>query len=249
MTWDSFEGERHLMTAGAELFRHGFVQMLDYIHRDLSENHADKGPQSDTEVALFDALTNQQRAEIVRDLAIHFLMETPTSLKLTATHEAALYSVLLKVRDEIAMELDMSRLYDDWDFNGLAPNHWRILVAAAYEERLDDDSWENCVDADAKGDEDADPLGFLDPESCDFEIFEEAIEVLADQILSDRDFEMADIFMDAPPEDSQALRSVMGIGGDFYTDTPNDPSRQAALEICYQTTRLLSRQSNEEAEF
>ena len=247
MTWDSFEGERFLTGAGARLFREAFVQMLGYIRSDLMTNEAEHGPQSKSGVAMFDALTNQQRAEIVSDMAIHFLTETPTSLKLTATHEATLYSLLLKIRDEVTMELDVLRLDEgeDDEFDPYA-NHWRTLVADAYAERLDLESWENGDDTDGSAD---DEFGILDPDGCDVEIFEEAIESLADKILSDRDFEMEDIFMDASPEESETLRSLMGIGGRFFMETPNDPSTQAAMDLCLRTARMLTRPVFEDPEF
>jgi hypothetical protein len=45
---------------------------------------------------------------------------------------------------------------------------------------------------------------------------------LADRILWDRDFEMAASFLDAPPEKSAAMKQMLGISTEYFSDVPND---------------------------
>jgi len=111
---------------------------------------------------------------------------------------AAVYSSL---RDAIVIEIDMQA--DDNDVS------WRRLVLRAYQETNPGDP--------------GDDWDLPDPSSTDVGEWELLVDVMADRILWDRDWELEDLMVDSHPAKAAALKMQLGIDDDYFTDIPPDP--------------------------
>ncbi len=76
--------------------------------------------------------------------------------------------------------------------------------------------------------------------STDLECWSLCVEQLADAILWDRDFEMAEDFLDADPRVSRRRRQLLGIRDDYFTRVAPDP-RPSELPELIDATRALVR--------
>lgn len=80
------------------------------------------------------------------------------------------------------------------------------------------------------------------PDCRDLEVWYDVIDALTDRVLSDRDFDLADRFLDAPPGLANELRETLGIARDYFvTPAPDalDPPSHLAARL-----RLLAKPTN-----
>jgi hypothetical protein len=75
------------------------------------------------------------------------------------------------------------------------------------------------------------------PESscADKSRWSDLIDLLAQAILWDRDFELADSFLDADPGESSQRRRLLGIEDDYFTRVAPDPRPEELEGIVYRT--------------
>ena len=212
MTWRTSEGERWLFGHEAILVRESLASMVDQISDNIG--YGDEEPLWNFEVELFDEVTPTQQLVLATAVAEHLLTATNETLELTAINEATVYVVFRNVAVQIAIEVDVEsdREPDDgfWKF------FWRRLTLAAYHECFADE----------------DPWTVPESEqSTNMEEWDSIVESLADQILWDRDFEMAGNFLDTEPAKAVVMKQVMGIEADYYSTVAPDlgPSEVEAM--------------------
>jgi hypothetical protein len=67
------------------------------------------------------------------------------------------------------------------------------------------------------------------------------IEILADEILWDADYEMMEDFDDIDPDKSSHLKNLLRISDPYCFSIPDDPSRSEALDLLKAITKLCKR--------
>lgn len=229
MTWQTSEGDRYLIGEEADLLRDALAVMLDRIHQSLTDGPFVLG------VDLFDTMQPTQQLAATSMIVKHLLLPTPTTPPLTAVHEATVYAAYRLVLQEIEDEVEFDGPSEfDADMDAGPERQWRLATWRAYRAGVRDD-----MDADWRGTaEDGSVPGDL--ASIPLDQWEEFIEDLADQVLWDRDFLIADVFLDANPDDTATMKNVMGIDIDHFATPSGDLAIREAEQV-YQSARDLIR--------
>jgi len=79
----------------------------------------------------------------------------------------------------------------------------------------------------------------LPVDSDDYSAWSVIIEVLEDEILEDRDFSMADDFLDMPPDQVAVLKKTMNIDPGYFTAIVEDPDPERLRELGRELRELL----------
>lgn len=213
MTWETSQGDRYLTGCEAIVVRRTLTMMVDRLTTNVSMK---KDERWDFGVQLFDELTTSQQLLVLQLVVKHLLTVTNETLELNAVNEAAVYSIFTTMGDQIDNEVDDERLgfVDEEDMF-----YWRSLTLAAFRECFADDEEHEVCDED---DPEAEWMTPISEKSRNIEQWRSLIEDLADQILWDRDFEMAGMFMDSDPAMAAALKQAIGVENDYYSDAAPD---------------------------
>ena len=235
--WSTNRGDRILAGAEAELVSAAIDVMIDGLLMSFDDAwEEDPSWDCDSGVAVFDSLTATQRLALLHDVALHLLTQTDEPMPRTAASDAAVAAIFTEIRDQVAIEIDLSE-HDSGGFPP-APGQWRDLVLQAYlSAQPVSFSDEGCT---SHLDELLGDTELPDHRCRDIDQWEELIDALADGILRDRDFEMADSFLDVDPTVSQQRRRLMGISEQYFTHVARDPHQQD-LPGLFSKTRALVR--------
>ena len=136
---------------------------------------------------------------LLADVGWALLRPTETCPKLTSINEAVVAALFSNIEQCLHMEIDWSKEEDDDEL--LA---WRKLVLAVFHE-------------------DGDTMDLPEPDCDDVVEWELLAETLSQRILWDDDFNEAEQFLDASPDEATRLRSIFGIDNDYYASVPPDP--------------------------
>jgi hypothetical protein len=241
--WHTSRGDRTLLGAEGFLVGHAIETLIDslmmHYDTDMDEESAF---QCESGIAVFDSLSTSQRLALLHDVANHLLTPTESALPLSATAEAAVAAVFVEIRDQVAIEIGFQE-YDEEKTSDIAPcavdpdnMSWRELVIAAH----------HCVFGDRFSDDlasdfDGEIVPRLTPSSRDMDSWELLIEHLTDAILWDRDFEMADSFLDIDPSVSQRRRRLLGIEDDYFTNVVADPRHDEVMNLVSRARDIVRR--------
>lgn len=223
--WHTSLGDRTVRGQEAALIRAAIDTMIDglmdHIDDELDEISA-TGYESG--ISVYDAFTPAQQIGLLYQVAKHLLTDTETTVELTAPLEATVAAIFVEARDQVAIEID---------FHSCRPRReseptWREMVLAAY----------RSVFADTEDQDDADePLP--DDQCGDIHAWERLVDALTDAILWDRDFEMADSFMDVDPGVSHHRRQLLGITEDYFTSVAPDPRPDEVFGLVSMTRDIV----------
>lgn len=209
MTWHTEDGDRVLAGAEANAVKESIAVMLD----DLSYCRANSlDVLSDYGVELFDELAWEQRLATLEKISRYLFTHTAETLELTAVNEAAVGAVFENIVQQIELEID--RELEEQDKSDRY--FWRSLVIEAILETS-----RSKDEANAECEENNFEVPNLD--STELDQWRWFVEVLADRILWDRDFEMGHVLVDCPPENSVMLKQILGIDDNYYTAIADDP--------------------------
>lgn len=150
-------------------------------------------------VSQFDQLEPLVKFSLLAQVGWALLRDTETVPPLTAINEATVAALFNCIQQEIEMEIDVEVVY------------LRPLVLAVFQEM-----------------EDTDDMEFPSSDCDDVYQWNRDVDLLSDQILWDRDFELIDDVADLPPEQASAIRAFARINGDYFTAIPPSP-RDAEL--------------------
>ena len=225
--WHTSRGDRTLHGDESILVREAIDTMIDglMVHLDdeLDEQSLEGGVVCESGIALFDVCSPAQRVGLLHEVAKHLLTDTAQSLPLSATLEATVAAIFVDIRDHVAIEIDF---HQDLDDSGIADRPgWRHLVASAYRALTSDD--EQMVSE------------LPDENSRNMRQWEDVIEFLTDAILWDRDFEMADSFLDVDPGVSHQRRRLLGIERDYFTRVAPDPRPDEVFGLVSKTREIV----------
>ncbi|TWU58445.1 hypothetical protein Poly51_12230 [Rubripirellula tenax] len=215
--WHTSRGDRTLTGFEAALVGTAIDTMIDALFVHVDVDCADEVvPDCDSGIEVFDQLTVCQRIGLLHEVAQYLLTETMAPLPLSALAEATVAAIFVEVRDQTAIEID---LFGD----SLEPQiDWRSLVLGAYRSMSDV------------------PVGDLPVVQCtELSAWEDLIDVLSSVVLWDRDFEMADSFLDSDPGLSQQRRKLLGIDQDYFTSVAPDPRPEEAFALVSRTREIV----------
>lgn len=201
--WHTPEGDRVLRGAEAKLIKAAITGVVELIleERGMFMDQWKYG------VRLFDELEPSQRLATLDRVATYLLTDTPECLDLCASYEAAVGALFEHIRVELVWEAD--GVFGD-------STRWEEVFTAAYQEYV----------ADEPEDDDMPGLG---DESWGKNV-DLQLEMLADRILWDRDYEMFDQFMDAPPEKGELIKEIMGIDSEYFATAAIDAASDDGLD-------------------
>lgn len=224
--WHTPLGDRVIRGAEADLIRASIDVLADEIQEHGWDND-DLGFSSGIEV--FDELTWTHKLAAIEQVARYLLTDTVDVLPLSAINEAVVGAIFENahqmVEYEIAREAysDTGSSQEDLicadetqhdDADDYIRWHWRDLVIKAVLETI----------TAAELSEMYQEGHFLPTSTCtDHDTWSNLVENLADQILWDRDYELAAAFMDDDPVIAAAEKKIFGIDQDYFTDLPPDP--------------------------
>lgn len=156
----------------------------------------DSDPLEDFPLLFTELTESQQTAEI--EIVTQALLASADVLPATAVHDAAIYSVYHQLKGEIAIEIDL-----------LDTMEWREQTLKTLESVLDPDPEDSDLVPTVAASEDIDAWDF-------------AVEILVDQVLWDRDFQLADSFLDEAPQRAALMRQILGIDEDYFSAPSED---------------------------
>lgn len=194
MTWHTQLGRRVLKGAEAALIREAIAHLGDMIEEEISSD-ADLW---DCGVVLFDRLEPPARLALLAEVGWALLRETPSCPTLTAVNESAVAAIFREIGHMIQFEIDSQ---NDMD----TPYFWRSSVLAVIQE-------------------DEELADLPEPDCADWNEWDLLLIILSDRILWDEDFQAADCFLDAPPDQAAFTRDSLAIADDYYRAVPPDPS-------------------------
>ncbi len=237
--WHTSRGDRTLRGAESELIGAAIDSMVDELLLHLDDCFEDDLPfRGHYGLVAYDSLTISQRVGLLHDVARHLLTDTPSVFPLSASAEAAVAALFIEVQDSVTIEIDLSV---DADADSLEQlQQWRRLVMRAAQATLVDCS---SFDSNSFDHRNADSLSQIEiprPSCSDKSLWSDLIDLLAEAILWDRDFELADSFLDADPGESSQRRRLLGIEADYFTRVAPDP-RPEELEGLVFRTRDIAR--------
>ena len=195
MTWHTQLGERTLKGAEAALIFRTIGHVADMVEQEIA---GDSDPW-EFGIPVFDEMQPTAKLALLADVGWALLRPTETCPKLTSINEAVVAALFSNIEQCLHMEIDWSKEEDDDEL--LA---WRKLVLAVFHE-------------------DGDTMDLPEPDCDDVVEWELLAETLSQRILWDDDFNEAEQFLDASPDEATRLRSIFGIDNDYYAAVPPDP--------------------------
>lgn len=237
--WPTSTGTRTLEGSEAALVAAAIVVMLDAFDEHLGEDDDDEfaEPTADMQlgIAVFDSLSIPQRVAMLHHVSKHLLSDAhPEGEETSAIDDATIAAIFSEIQDQVAIEigLDPEDFVCDQQSDSdliVKMTYWRSLVLSACQQTISiDDDMENLgIPTDALADS--------------LEKWECAIDLLASAILWDRDFELADGFMDEDPSSARQRRRLMGIHDNYFVQPPLDPTASQTRLLLAQAKSLASR--------
>ena len=208
--WETSKGVRTLEGAEAYLVREMVHYLLDQIKVGIEINEPHR-----SDVPVFDALQPTQQLVMLAQVAQGLLSHDVEPVPLTAINEGAIYAVFCELRSLIEIEIDFERLGEGRD------NTIRSAVLDAWTQHH---QWE-------ASDEDKDD-SIPQPDSMNIDQWAWFVELVADEILWDRDFSLDGLVADIHPEKANQLKAYLGIEQDYYSTVAPDVREIDVEDIC-----------------
>tara|TARA_R110002049_G_scaffold4601_4_gene31795 strand:- start:11187 stop:11906 length:720 start_codon:yes stop_codon:yes gene_type:complete len=235
--WHTSRGDRTLAGAEGILIGHAIETLIDSLMVHYDEDIDDESAfQCESGIAVFDSLSTSQRLALLHDVARHLLTPTESALPLSATAEAAVAAVFVEIRDQVAIEIGLMGASPTRSADQSHGTLWRKLVLEAHYSIFGELS---ATDLEPEYDDGTIYRPAVD--SRDMNTWEDIIEHLTDAVLWDRDFEMADSFLDVDPGVSQQRRRLLGIDDDYFTRVAPDPRPNEVFDLVSRTRDIVRR--------
>ena len=185
--WETSKGVRTLEGAEAYLVREMVHYLLDQIKVGIEINEPHR-----SDVPVFDALQPTQQLVMLAQVAQGLLSHDIEPVPLTAINEGAIYAVFCELRSLIEIEIEFERLGDGRD------NTIRTAVV---------DAWTQHHQWEASDEEKDDSIP--QPDSMNIDQWAWFVELIADEILWDRDFSLDGLVADIHPEKANQLKACL----------------------------------------
>lgn len=228
MTWHTPSGDRHLVGEEAELVRDSIATMVEEL---ASCRETDDEPWK-YGVTLFDELTWQQQLAVLDVLATHLLQTTDAVVELVGINEAAVAAVYQNVLQQIELEIELQPVSPP-EFR----YRWRQAALDAFRENESEEVVRDELISQLDDDE---SIFDLEVDCVEVDDWRWLIDSLADRVLWDRDFEMVNEMIDAPPERAAAMRAALGITPGYYTAIAPDPQNHQ-IDALFESLQAITR--------
>lgn len=227
--------------------------MMDALLVHVDVDDADEvSADCESGIDVYDRMTVCQRIGCLHEVAHFLLRDTDQPMPLSAASEATVAAIFVEIRDQTAVEIDLFGNAVD------SQPEWRKMVLAAYRSVAPDRSNEFSGNRNEfsgnrleEADQDEEGIEFenhvdgpalnVSPTCQDLAVWEDMIDALSGVILWDRDFEIADSFLDIDPGVSHHRRKLLGISDDYFTAVAPDPRPDQAFELVSSTRALVRR--------
>ena len=213
--WATSQGDRTLVADEAQLV----LLAVGYLH-DMITAGVDLNEPYQTGVVMFDTLQPTQQMAILHEVA-HGLLDPETPVvTLTAVREATVYAIYCELESLLEIEIDLSvQAKPDFEFRE------RIIRA-----------FQHLEDQGSEWDDDPAPANATEFDTPDRDCedigqWKRIIELLADRVLWDRDFELEEAFADHDPEKIKSIKRYMGINEDYFAVAAPDADSQEYLKL------------------
>ena len=237
--WHTSRGDRTLVGDEAALVGRAIDEMVSAllvrIHDDFEEEASDCA----TGIVIYDSCTPSQRIAQLHQVASFLLCETPEPLPLNALTDATVAALFVEVRDQVAIEIRLGKqpLNDSSGCRSEPTKHpapppkktWRAMVLSAHL---------SCFDRRYDLLEGDDDLAVPDENCEQLSVWEMLINELSELILWDRDFELAESFLDLDPGVSKHRRRLLGIDDHYFCAVPSDPNTDHAFDLAEKAYRI-----------
>lgn len=235
--WHTSLGDRTLDGDEANLVSAGVRVLIDALVMEFDENWQEDDTGSyPTGVELFDRMTPAQRVGALHSVASALLSDIDAPTNVSAIEEATVAALFMEIRDQVAIEIDFRGDGENDGPDHEAQNRWRSLVLAAQLQLR-----EREFDGGAVPLDDDDFLPSASVDCREIKTWDAIIEDLVDGILWDRDFEMANLFLDADPNTASRRRKLLGIGQDYFSDVADDPLPAQVARMIAETREMTQR--------
>lgn len=238
--WHTSRGDRTLDGDEAVLVSRAIEVMVGALLVHVDDELEDTAADCESGIAVYDCCTPAQRIGLLHDVARYLLTDTERALPLSALVEGTVAAIFVEIRDQIAIEIGFdaepagegrsaSGRFCDVEGAGQPSHRWRQMVLSAH--RL-------VFPFREQEERDAALAGF-DASSQDLRQWEILVDELCDSILWDRDFEMADGFLDIDPGVSRQRRRLLGIDDDYFMRLAPDPRPEEAYRLASRTREIV----------
>ncbi len=216
--WHTSAGDRTLEGAEAALIREAIGWVLDLE----SEAEEPAGSWS-FGIPAFDQLAPQQKLALLCEVGEALLRPDILAPNLTALNEATVGVLYEGIRQCLEMEIDGDV---PEEFGGPDMRYWRRLVVAALAEA---------------GPTVIERTALPSPDCPDLEKWGLLLETLEGQVLWDADWMDEDLFLDADPDTTAAIKQELDIADDYYTAIAPDPQEPEMAAIRARLRQLVGR--------
>lgn len=255
MIFDPYESRR-LIGTHAALYRESLRVMADIFHEGvMDEENFD--PTWTFGVLMFDELDWRQQMQLLISVSHSALSGVGDPDDWNALEKAAFYAVYRNIYHNLEIERDLYGLDEasiamtfadpDLDLGEFEEAYeaedaeegeddertWREMISGAYREK--------CQNEGLEPEEIEEYLATDEEEGDDLDHWNSILESLADQLLDDRDFEMASTLMDADPEIAAVIKKELGIKPDYFLETASDPDKDSAPRLFRELAALVGR--------
>lgn len=219
--WETSRGVRTLKGAEAFLLRELIHYLLDQILVGIEIDDPHR-----TDVPIFDALQPTQQLVMLHEISQGLFNPAVAPVTLSAINEATIYAVFCELRSLIEIEIDFQRQDQTDD---------RTIRAAAIEAWQQHQHWEQ-----------DDPI-VPTCGSTDIDQWNWFVELVADQILWDRDFDLDHLVADIHPHRANLLKQHLGIQRDYYCTVAPDVADVDVDSISERIRQLVPSSSSDAA--
>ena len=198
-----------LTGATAEVFKHATHRLVDDIRVEVPRLGEERVYRYEVGIELFDNLPWEQKFVLI-DRVLACLLEPKIESPPRAAYlDATVAAIFVAMLNEIQMEIDM---LDDEDCDDDDPTVARKRTLDAVLSVSGDSMHGDLPTAD----------------STDIDDWRVLVDTLADRVLPDEDWALANSALDLPPSKANALKQSMGISTDYFSAIPPDANRDQA---------------------
>ena len=226
--WHTSRGDRTLDGHEAVLVSKAIDVMVGALLVHIDEEFEDSAPDCETGIAIYDMWTPSQRIGLLHEVGKYLLTSTDEPLALSALTDATVAAIFVEIRDQIAIEIEFAASHED-----SGQPQWREMVLAAHRSIYSN----NCGEWYGRGY--GSSVREFDASSDDLRHWETRVDELVDSILWDRDFEMAEGFLDIDPGVSRQRRRLLGIDDEYFTSVAPDPRPEQAYQLASRTRDIV----------
>lgn len=201
------------------------IQLRESLQQDdplTGQRHEPHAETFETGIGSFDRLSAGEQLAFVHSISLSLVNEMSLGCSQSSTHDATVAALIVCIRENVEVELDCLDFEDDFD----ECESWRELIRNAAIEY-------------------AGPDGDLEeiPSASDVEMdrWSTLIDQFADRWLPDHDFALADLLLDAAPDQSMAVKENLGIQNDYFISTANEPADKDFKRWLAETRQLVRR--------